>query len=241
MRRVDDMSDRLTAARLEAEAVARRARLDSNLDDLSQRMRPANLLAEAKERAWEEVDRVTDELVSVAEDLVHDSIEWAKDNRGIVLGGTAAALLSAAAVWFSTRRKTVPLYAAYDMEVPEMSETQETLAAKASDTWHKVKDEAHHLGDKAGEAYYSARHKAGELSETARERAAHAAEVARERAHEAAEYAREAAEKAREAAGEAGRWAKKQPQENPTTVVLVALAAGALIGALLPHGRDRRA
>ena len=77
------------------------------------------------------------------------------------------------------------------------------------------------------------------LSVEARERAAEAADLARERAAEAAEAAREAAEKAREAAGEAGRWARRQPQENPSTVVLVALAAGALIGALLPSCRRR--
>ncbi|WP_199553899.1 DUF3618 domain-containing protein [Sandaracinobacteroides hominis] len=239
MTKLEDAADRLTAAQLEAEALARRVRLDGNLDELSVRMRPANLWTEAKERAWEEVDRVTDNMVSVAEDLVHDSIGWAKDNRGMVLGGAAAALLSAAAVWYSTRRKTVPLYAAYDMEAPEMSDLEDTLSAKATETWSKVKGEAHNLGDKAGEAYYSARHRAAELSDAAREKASEAAEIAREKAHEAAEYAREAAERAREAAGEAGTWAKKQPQENPAMVVIAALAAGALIGALMPHRKPR--
>lgn len=225
-------------AQLEAEADARRARLSGNLEELGFRMRPANLLSEMKDAAWAEVDRVTDEFLNMASDLVDDSVGWVKENRAVTTGGLLAGLLAAGAVWYATRKSTVPLYAAYDMEDPEMmDDTQDKLGAKAADTWGKVKDEAQHLGEKAEGAYYAARSKAAVLSDSARERAAHAAELARERAHEAAEAAREAADRAREAAGEAGRWAKKQPQDNPATVVLVALAAGALIGALLPHGR----
>jgi ElaB/YqjD/DUF883 family membrane-anchored ribosome-binding protein len=228
-------------ALLEAEADARRTRIVGNLNELSVRMRPANMVQEAKDRAWAEVDRVTDEVLDIAEDLVADSMAWARDNRTLVLGGTVTALISAALMWYATRKKTVPLYAAYDMEDPHMTEIDETLSGKAAGTWTKVKDEALHLGDKAGEAYYSARSRAVELSEEARERAAHAADVAREKAIEAADAAREAADRAREAAGEAGVWAKRQPQENPATVVLVALAAGALIGALLPASTRNRA
>lgn len=244
MKRPDDSSAgagvSLTLAQLEAEADARRARLSGNLEELGVRMRPANLLTEMKEAAWAEVDRVTDEFLNMASDLVDDSVGWVKENRTIAAGGLLTGLLAAGAVWYATRKTTVPLYAAYDMEDPDMmNETEEKLGAKAADAWGKVKDEAHHLGDKAEGAYYAARSKAAVLSDSAREQAAHAAEVARERAHEAAEAAREAAERAREAAGEAGRWARKQPQENPATVVLVALAAGAIIGALLPHGRRR--
>ena len=230
----------VTLAQLEAEADARRARLSGNLEELGTRMRPANLLNELKEAAWAEVDRVTDDFLNMASDLVDDSVGWVKENRAVATGGLLTGLLAAGAVWYASRKSTVPLYAAYDMEDPDiMNETEETLRARAADTWGKVKDEAHHLGEKAEGAYYAARSKANVLSDSAREQAAHAAEVARERAHEAAEAAREAAERAREAAGEAGRWAKRQPQENPATVVLVALAAGALIGALLPHGRRR--
>ncbi|MGL6042336.1 MAG: hypothetical protein ACRC1J_00265 [Sandaracinobacteroides sp.] len=227
-------------AALEAEADARRLRIVGNLNDLSVRMRPANLVQEAKDRAWAEVDRMSDEVLDIAGDVLDDSLSWARANQRVVLGGTVTALLSAALVWYATRKKTVPLYAAYDMEEPNMSETDEVLSAKAAGTWNKVKDEAHHLGDKAGEAYYSARSRALELSEEARERATRAADVAREKAAEAAEAAREAADRAREAAGEAGVWAKRQPSENPAAVVLVALAAGALIGAMLPSGQRKR-
>jgi len=227
---------------LEIEAGARRERLADNLNELSERMTFSNLVQEAKEAMWKEVDRMVDDMLSIGEDLIQDSVDWAKDHQRALVGGSVTALLVGGALWYATRKKTVPLYAAYDMEDPYMTtETEETLAAKASGAWSKVKDEAHHVGDKAGEAYYSARSRAAEFSGTARERAAQAADVARERAQDAAEAAREASEKAREAAGEARRWAVKQPQENPATVVLGALAAGILIGILLPSGRRDRA
>ena len=239
-----DERARVNGADMEAmrhEANARRQRLAENADELSWRMRPSNLVQEAKDRAWAEVDRVTDEALSIAEDLVTDATDWVRANRGLALGGTATALLSAALVWYATRRKTVPLYAAYDMEDSPMSETDETLSAKAADAWSKAKDGARDAQDRATEAYYSARSKAAVLSDEARERAIEAAAVAREKAAEAAEAARDAAEKARIAAGEAGDWAKRQPQENPAMVVVAALAAGALIGALLPTGGRRKA
>jgi hypothetical protein len=229
---------------MRAEAAARRHRLAENAEELSWRMRPGNLVQEAKDRAWAEVDRMTDEALGIAEDLVQDTTDWVKGNRGLALGGTATALLSAALVWYLTRRKTVPLYAAYDMEDSPMSETDETLSAKAAGTWGRAKDEAHKLsekvGDTAGGAYYSARSRAAELSADAREKAIEAAAIAREKADEAAVAAREAAEKARIAAGEAGEWARRQPQDNPAMVVVAALAAGALLGALMPSGGRRR-
>ncbi|MFN7397470.1 MAG: DUF3618 domain-containing protein, partial [Sandaracinobacter sp.] len=131
----------MDAMRLEANM--RRQRLAGNVEELSWRMRPSNLVQEAKDRAWAEVDRVTDEALSIAEDLVTDATDWVRANRGLALGGTATALLSAALVWYATRRTTVPLYAAYDMEDSPMSETDETLAARASGAWGKVKGEAH--------------------------------------------------------------------------------------------------
>lgn len=226
---------------LRAEASARRIRLAGNLDELSVRMRPGNLMQEAKDMAWAEVDRVTDDVLNIAEDLVHDSMDWVRENRTLVAGGGLVGLAAAGLVWFATRRKPTPLYAAYDMEDPLMTDTDEVPSAKVASAWGKVKEEALHLTEKAEGSYYAARSRAAELSADAKERAAEAAVVARQKAHEAAEAAREAAEKARIAAGEAGDWAKKQPQENPATVVLVALAAGALIGALLPASGRRRA
>jgi hypothetical protein len=253
MKRADE--GETATGHLAAEADARRARLADNLDELSVRMRPSNLIDEAKERAWARVDAATDEWVSIGADLVSDMAGWLRGHRGVAIGSAATALLGAGLVWYLTRRDPVPLYAAYDMEDPLMTDSDETeggLGRKAAGAWSKVKDDARDLGDRAGEGYYAARSKAAELSDEARERAVeaarvarekaqHAADVAREKAHEAAEAARDAAEKARIAAGEAGVWARRQPQENPATVVLVALAAGALLGALLPAGDRRRA
>ncbi len=226
---------------LRAEANARRMRLAGNLDELSVRMRPGNLVQEARDRAWAEVDRVTDDVLNIAEDLVHDSMDWVRDNRTLVAGGGLVGLAAAGLAWFATRKKPTPLYAAYDMEDTLMTDTDDALSAKAATAWGKVKEEAVHLTEKAEGSYYAARSRAADLTADAKERAAEAAVVARQKAHEAAEAARDAAEKARIAAGEAGDWAKKQPQENPATVVLVALAAGALIGALLPASGRRRA
>lgn len=233
--------DEMELDALRAEANARRLRLAGNIDELSVRMRPGNLVQEAKNRAWAEVDRVTDEVLNIAEDFVNDSVAWVQGNRTAVIGGGLTALAAAGLMWFATRKKPIPLYAAYDMEDPLMTDSDETLSAKAASAWDKVKDEAVHLAEKAEGGYYAARSRAADLSADAKERAAEAAAVAKVKAHEAAEAARDAAEKARIAAGEAGEWAKKQPQENPATVILVALAAGALIGSLLPSGGRRRA
>lgn len=229
----------LDAMRLEANA--RRQRLAGNVDELSWRMRPGNLVQEVKDRAWAEVDRMADDALRVAEDLATDMTGWVQANRALALGGTATALLSAALVWYATKRRPVPLYAAYDMEDSPMSETDETLSEKAAGAWGKAREGARDAQDRATGAYYSARSKAAVLSDEARQRATEAAVVAREKAAVAAEAARDAAEKARIAAGEAGDWAKRQPQENPAMVVVAALAAGALIGALLPSGGRRRA
>lgn len=242
MKRPEDLPALPTAEALEAEAEVRRERLASNLDQLSERMRPANLLSEARDLAWRRVDRMTDELISMAEDVVQDTTDFIRAHRLGVAGTALTALAVGTLVWWATRRRPVPVYAAYDREDPDMmNDDREPLTEKAAHAWDKVKEEARHLGDKAGETYYAARSRAAELADEARERAAHAADVARERALEAADAARDAAEKAREAAGEAGRWARRQPAEHPATVVLVALAAGVLIGALLPSGRNNRA
>jgi ElaB/YqjD/DUF883 family membrane-anchored ribosome-binding protein len=122
-----------------------------------------------------------------------------------------------------------------------MTDMDEGPSTRAASAWGKVKEEALHLTEKAEGGYHAARSRAAEMSAEAKARAVDAAAAARQKAQEAAEAAREAAEKARIAADEAGDWAKKQPKENPAAVVLVALAAGALIGALLPASGRRRA
>lgn len=231
--------DRMTTAQLEAEARLRRNRLSENMDELSERMTPANLLYEASQAFWARIDNLADNVLVKSQELAEDSMDWARQNRFAVGGSIAALLAGGVLVWSLSRRQgPVPLYAAYDMEDPNMlDDTDEKIEARAKAAWGKVKGEAHDLGDKAEEAYRTARQKAVALSEDARERAKDAARIAREKAHEAAEAAREAADRAREVAGDAGKWAKRQPQEHPATMVVAALAAGVLIGALIPAFR----
>jgi ElaB/YqjD/DUF883 family membrane-anchored ribosome-binding protein len=236
-----DALDRQDIAQaLREETLARRARLAGNFDLLEERLQPYALVAggirEARRAVRDEVHRMMQDFGDLGADLIDDSLSWAGRNRLWLMGGAAAGLLLVAGTRLATRKRTVPLYAAYDMEDPDMTNEHDTPTTDAAGTWNKVKGEAEHLSAKAGEAYYAARSRAADLAETARDRANHAADVAREKAHEAAEAAREAADRAREAAGEAGRWAKRQPAENPMTVVVVALAVGALLGALLPRG-----
>lgn len=147
MKRPED-SDGVTGA-LVAEADARRARLAGNLDELSTRMRPSNLVEEAKQRALARLDALTDEWVSIGADLVTDLADWLRGHRGLAAGGTATALLGAGLVWYLTRRTPVPLYAAYDMEDPLMTESEDAnggLGRKANDAWSKVKEDARELG-----------------------------------------------------------------------------------------------
>ncbi len=240
MKRRDETDPGARMQGLETEREARRDRLSSNLDELSGRMTFANLFSEAKEAVLKQVDRAVDDAVQLGQEMVSDSLDWVRDNRTLVAGGTATALVAAGLVWAATRRRTVPLYAAYDQEDFPMTDENDPSSTNGGGTWGKVRNEAGVLGDRAGEAYYSVRSKAAELSDTARERARDAADLARERAHEAAEAARDAAERAREAAGDAGRWAARQPQENPASVVLGAMAFGVLVGLLLPSGNRAR-
>ena len=127
--------DEMELDALRAEANARRLRLAGNIDELSVRMRPGNLVQEAKNRAWAEVDRVTDEVLNIAEDFVNDSVAWVQGNRTAVIGGGLTALAAAGLMWFATRKKPIPLYAAYDMEDPLMTDADETLSAKAASAW----------------------------------------------------------------------------------------------------------
>ncbi len=227
-------------AALVAEADLQRQRLAADLAELKIRARPSNLAAEAEEMLWTEVDRVTDELIDTAGSLLSDGADWVGEHRLPVVAGTIVAAAAALAIWVASRKNPVPLYAAYAMEDPDiMDDFDERAGRKAAAAWTKVKDSARDLGDRAESAYASARSKAQDLSADARERAADAADLAIAAARDAADAAREAAANAREAAIDASRWARRQPQENPATVMLVALAAGAVIGALLPTGRRR--
>ena len=231
------------AAVLIAEVELKRARLVENLDELSLRLKPANLvqsgLHQAREAAQEKAGKAMREVNSLIDDMTTDSLDWARDNRTLLLGGAAVAVAAAVAAGARAARapKPVPLYTAYNQEY-RMTQDKDD----AANTWGRtLKGEAETLGDRAGEAYYSARSRAAGAAVTAREVAHDAAESARERAHDAANMARDAADRAREAAADASLWAKRQPDENPVSVVIVGIAIGAILGALLPRSSRENA
>jgi len=224
---------------LKADIAMKRARIAENLGDLASRMTPENLihagLTRTREAARQEASKAMNDMNSLIDDLTHDSIDWARENRGLVLGG---ALLAVAAVVAGSRRaratKPVPLYAAYNQEYRVAEPKAAAARGEAEGAWQRVKGEAGTLGDKAGEIYYSARSKAAGASVTAREAAHDAAERARDIAHDAAE-------RARETAGDAGQWAKQQTSEHPASIVIIGVAIGAIIGAMLPGSRRENA
>lgn len=231
---------------LKTEIAVKRARILENLDDLSVRMTPENLihtgLKRARGAARQEASKAMNDMNSLIDDLTHDSIDWARENRGLLLGG---AVLAIAAVAVGTRRtraaKPVPLYAAYNQEYRVGEPKAAAVGGEAEGAWQRVRGEAETLGDRAGELYYSARSKAAGAGVSAREVAHDAAERAREVAHDAAERAREAAERARETAEDAGQWAKRQTDEHPASVIIIGIAIGAIIGAMLPASRRENA
>ncbi len=232
--------DKTDPAVLMAEIAEKRARLAGNLDELSVRLTPQNLinsgLQQARGAARQEASKAMSEMHSLIDDITDDGLSWARDNRTLLVGGAIAAIAVAAVSARATRKaKPVPLYAAYNQEYrvaqPRLNQAKE----EAAKGWDKVKSEAETLGNMAGEAYYSARSKAAGAAVTAREAAHDAADIARETAHDAAIRAHEAAERAREAAAEAGQWVKRQPEEHPTSVVIIGIAIGAIIGAMLPR------
>jgi ElaB/YqjD/DUF883 family membrane-anchored ribosome-binding protein len=228
-------------AELESEAVAHRRRLADNMGELGARVTPENLwnegVSRAKTVASREVRQARDALTDLADDLVIDTLSWMRANQTLLLSGAGIAAAGALGTGLVKRRRraqrTVPIYAAYEMEDPAMMDDSDNAGR-----WDRVKDGAGDVQDRASEAYYSARARATQLADEARHRAAEAADLARARAHEAAEAAREAAHRAREAAADAGRWAQRQPDERPVSIVAVGLVVGLALGLLLPRTRQ---
>lgn len=211
-----------------AEVDTRRDRLAWNVGELSHRMTPQNLLHEGidhvRELALEEARKIGRHAAELATDVGHESLAWANRNRRLLAGGVLA---TAVGGWLIARtrlgsaRKPVPLYAAYDMEDPSImnDETEQS-------TWNRVREEAAHIGAKAGETYYAARSRAASLADSASGYADDAANVARE-----------AAQQAKASASDARAWTKRQSQEHPVGMILAGMALGALVAAVLPTGR----
>lgn len=103
------------------------------------------------------------------------------------------------------------------------------------------KEKAESARDQMSEKVHSARDTAREKAEAARDYAAGRYTEARERAGELYESARESSQEAgryaREKADAARQRVSRDVEENPLVVLLGGLAAGALIGALLPRGQ----
>ncbi|MFA7440609.1 MAG: hypothetical protein WCZ66_06530 [Sphingomonadaceae bacterium] len=204
---------------LAAEADARLARLVDSLDELAERMTVNNLMQEGWEYTRGEAARVA-----------HDSLQWARENRAMAMGGALAMAGAVAAICViqSRRRKQappVPLYEAYAMEDPSIMNEYEDK----SRAWDRVRDEASHLGARAGETYYSARSKAALLRESAGERAG-----------EAAEAAYIAAERAREKVVQARDWASRQSEAHPWGVLVAGAALGVAVAALTSKRSGRK-
>ena len=111
------------------------------------------------------------------------------------------------------------------------------VAQKTGRTAMSLKDKAESARDHMSEKVHSAREKAEAARDyaagryaDARERAGELYESARESSQEAGRYAREKADAARQRVS-------RDVEENPLVVLLGGLAAGALIGALLPRGQ----
>lgn len=227
---------------LQQDASERRVRLAGNLGELRVRMQPRNLAMEAKEASLAEFDRVTDELLDVATDLLEDSVDWMSRHRGVAVGGAVVGVIAAAGLWYgrSRSRRPVPIYAAYNagdhglmadpMEQPTAH--QRAAAAEAG----RLKDRVDELGERAGRVYDSVRARARVVAADARARAEDVADAARERTAGAGDAARAALDRARAAADEAADWARAKPRAWPGASVLAGLVAGAILGAVAPAG-----
>lgn len=115
------------------------------------------------------------------------------------------------------------------------------VAQRTGRTAMSLKDKAESARDHMSEKVHSARDTAREKAEAARDYAAGRYADARERAGELYESARESSQEAgryaREKADAARQRVSRDVEENPLVVLLGGLAAGALIGALLPRGQ----
>jgi ElaB/YqjD/DUF883 family membrane-anchored ribosome-binding protein len=191
------------------EATARRERLAASLGELSTRMTPENLLHEGmthvRKSARAGARRAADRVAAVAD----DAAVLVGEHRGILIAGLVGAGIIAAAWRFwpqARRRRPVPIYAAYAMEDPGMMDEQDSRPT----AWDRVRAEASHLGERAGDATAAAR-----------------------------EATRTAARKARDAAGNVGEWSARQPSEHPVGLLVVGVALGAIAAVLLPGRRPR--
>lgn len=170
---MSDSPNRAELALLEAEAIARRRRLTSNVDRLSVELRPRNLLssgvAHARHAAHEEAGRARAALSNLASDMMTNGEQFVKDNRAVVIAGAALALGAAFGLRAATRKRPVPLYEAWNADGAADDGLSDDPSVSRRPLSH-------------------ARDRAVELGEAARHRAAEAARVARQSASDAGEW-----------------------------------------------------
>lgn len=218
----DKMQDSDETQALKAEADAARARIAGRVERLQTRLEPRRLVretvGEASIMARREATRA-----------MEDATDWVRDH-GMLLGGLAAAGAAAVALTLYSRRRDdrydpVPIYDAYAMEDPAMTNDDGQDSPRR---WDRVREGAEDLGARASERYRDARETVGERYREVRETVA-------EKTDQLSEAAREQAARAREQAARAAQWTRRQPDENPMGTVVAGFAIGALVGALLPR------
>jgi ElaB/YqjD/DUF883 family membrane-anchored ribosome-binding protein len=105
----------------------------------------------------------------------------------------------------------------------------------------QAKQAAAQVQERAGQAYQQASEKAGEAYEQATEKAGELSDEAREWARgaydQASGWASEGGRRSVEGVRSAGSGVQRYVAENPVMVGLIGLAAGLLLGALLPRTR----
>lgn len=202
--------EEMTTSLYESEAEQTRERIASTVDDLQNRLSPRNMMSGA-------VSSLQDqgyELLDSAKRFVRDY------PIAVSLVGLSVGLL------LLNRNRTMghASYTAYD-EASEPSDINNGYDATADDTgmmrrgWRTMKDTAGNTTSRLSDTASAARDFTSDKWSTARERTS-----------EMASRAREAATRARQRTGES-------ISSNPLGAALAGLAAGALIGFLLPRTR----
>lgn len=117
----------------------------------------------------------------------------------------------------------------------------EGMKQSAQSTTDAVRDAAGQAQEKAGELYEEASERAGELyeqaSDWAREKYDQASSWASDQYENSGRYADQGRRYAMQGVGQAGSSVQRFVRENPVLVGVVGLAAGLLLGALLPRTR----
>ncbi len=222
-------SNRVVIARAKAQLA--RVQMKGTLNDIRHRLSPKSLASDA----WHRLKPGKDGGGGGALGLVRPALAATSP-------ATRISLALAVAGWVGRRlserrnRAPSPRVIEKDFATPLGAVAQRTGRAamsfkeKAESARDYTSEKVHSARDAAREKAGAARDYAAGRYAEARERASEFYESARETSHEAGVYAREKAAAARQRVS-------RDVEENPLVVLLGGLAAGALIGALLPRSQ----